>query len=229
MTEKNYNPEQKTKRTMKNIETSPRIKKEPVKTPKIEEKKIEQKTEEAVKEEGSKQVQASSASESGSERKEVKTEEKAKETKKKPEAPKVKKTEAVLYSFSVPISTKKSMALCDLIRGKKLDVALKEMEEVAKGKKVVPMRGEIPHRKGNIMSGRYPIDTAKSFVTLLKGLVGNANVNGLDEPVIVEAIANLASRPYGRFGAWQKKRTNIKLVAREKKLLENKKGKKGGK
>ena len=30
-----------------------------------------------------------------------------------------------------------------------------------------------------------------------------------------EAVANLASRPYGRFGRWRRKRTHIKLVAKE--------------
>jgi hypothetical protein len=53
----------------------------------------------------------------------------------------------------------------------------------------------------------------------LKGLKGNANVNGLNDPVISEAVANIASRPYGRFGRTRKKRTHLRIVARELKKV----------
>ena len=59
------------------------------------------------------------------------------------------------------------------------------------------MKGEIPHRKGKIMSGRFPKNASEHFINLLKTLSANSNVNGLENPVIVEAIANIGERPFG--------------------------------
>ena len=78
------------------------------------------------------------------------------------------------------------------------------------------MKGEIAHRKGKIMSGGYPLKASEHFVMLLKSLQANANANGLDEPVIVEAMANMASRPYGKFGRVKKKRSHVVIKVREK-------------
>ena len=41
-------------------------------------------------------------------------------------------------------------------------------------------------------------------------------------------MANQASRPMGRFGRWERKRTHIKLVAREIKVKDKKSKKKVG-
>ena len=84
------------------------------------------------------------------------------------------------------------------------------------------MKGEIPHRKG-MMSGRYPKKSAEYFIKLLKTLSANANVNGLESPVISKAIANLASRPYSKFGRVRKKRTHIQIVAIQKPINSEKK------
>ena len=95
------------------------------------------------------------------------------------------------------------------------------MEKVILLKKPVPMKGEIPHRKG-MMSGRYPKKTAEHFIKLLKSLSANASVNGLEKPIISEAIANLASRPYSKFGRVRKKRTHVKIIVKEKlKISDN--------
>lgn len=143
-----------------------------------------------------------------------------KEKDKKQEKP--KKTEAVVNGTSLPISTKHSMAICDAIRGKKIEQAIYFLEEVIKYKKAVPMKGEIPHRKGNIMSGRYPINAAKQFIKLLKQLSANATTNEIDleNAELVECKPNKASRPYKRFGSMKFKRTHVTLrlkVKQEKK------------
>ncbi len=131
---------------------------------------------------------------------------------------KPKKTEAVVNGTSLPISTKHSMAICDAIRGKRIDQALYFLEEVIKFKKAVPMKGEIPHRKGNIMSGRYPINAAKQFIKLLKQLSANATTNEIDleDAYLVECKPNKASRPYKRFGSMKFKRTHVTLRLRIK-------------
>ena len=73
------------------------------------------------------------------------------------------------------------------------------------------------------MSGSFPIKTAKEFIIVLKGLLGNANVNEIDNPIITEAVANIASRPYSKFGRVRRKRTHLKLIAKEKKKKGDKK------
>ncbi len=153
--------------------------------------------------------------------------EKPKEETKKKETPKVKRTEAKVNARDIPISTKKSSDICRFIKGKKIKVAVKELEEVLAFKRPLPMRGEIPHRKGPIMSGRYPQRTVKNFIVLLKSL--GANAADLDDPVIVQAFANSGSRPYGRFGRNRKKRTHVTLLAKDVKKYEKKDKKKGDK
>ncbi|MDD5699679.1 MAG: uL22 family ribosomal protein [Candidatus Nanoarchaeia archaeon] len=146
-----------------------------------------------------------------------KTEEKKKEQKETPKIMRKPKTEAVVNSFNAHLSAKTSGAVCRFIVGKTIDQAVSDLNEVARGKKVVPMRGEIPHKKGKgIMAGRYPKNAAEHFITLLKTLSGNAQVNNLEEPVIVEAFANIGQRPYGRFGAVRRKRSHIKIIAKNK-------------
>ena len=152
----------------------------------------------------------------------IKTDEKKDDKKSEPKKPvktkpKVKRDYAVVNAKSLPISAKHSVAICRFIKNKKIEKAIEILEEVLVQKKAVPMKGEIPHRKGKIMSGRYPQKAVGHFIKLLKNLEANAIVNELDEPVIVEAIANLAQRPYGRFGKTKKKRTHVRIKCIEKK------------
>ncbi len=135
---------------------------------------------------------------------------------KKPGHTGVRKTEAVVHGKSLFISTKHAVAICNLIRGKNIDKAISIMEDAEKMKIAVPMRGEIPHRKGKIMSGRYPVKAIKEFVKLLKSLKTNALMNELElEKYKIFCKANIASRPYRRFGKGRFKRTHIeiKLIA----------------
>lgn len=196
MTEKNKNPtKSETKEEIvEDIEKSGVSEKQA----KIEEKLDEKATEEFEKGEGKKQE---------------------KDTKKK-EIRKEKKTEAFVNGRNVSVSTKQSMGICRFIKGKRIGDAIRDLEEVAALKKAVPMKGEHPHRKGRMSSGKFPQKAAKNFIVLLKSLAGNSGE--MDDPVIVEAIANFASRPYGRFGRTKKKRTNIKIIVKESKPKKEK-------
>ncbi len=128
----------------------------------------------------------------------------------------VKKEEAIAHAKNLHVSKRHGVYICQFIKNKKIDAAIRDLEEVIKLKKAVPFKGEIPHRKGKIMSGRYPIKGAKLFLPLLKGLKGNALVNGLDldKTVINYASANFGFRPAKRTGG-KAKRTNILLKAKE--------------
>jgi len=155
--------------------------------------------------------------------------EKAKDKPKKPiqKKPIIKKTEATVNGRNLPLSTKYSIAICKFIKNKRIERAIDELEQVLKQKKAIPMKGELPHRKGKkIMSGKFPKKATEHFIKLLKNLSANANVHGLNKPIIVEAIANIASRPFGRFGRVRKKRTHVTIKVKEKKASTKKTRKK---
>lgn len=139
----------------------------------------------------------------------------AKKEEKKPVVEKPKKTEAVAEGRNLPISTKQSRDLCKFIKKKRVGDAIRELDQVPSKRIAIPLKGELPHRKGKIMSGGFPKNASQSFVKVLKSLAANADYNGLTEPVIVEAVANIGSRPYGRFGHLRRKRTHVKIVAKD--------------
>jgi len=191
MTEKNYNPEQKM--VMK-------------KQGKMQEV-AEPRTFKAEKQEASEVKEA--------EKKEtpiVKQKENSSKLGKVKEKP--KRTKAIVNALDIPISTKHSAAICRFIKRKEIQEAIRDLELVARIKKPVPMKGEIPHRKGRIMSGRFPEKAAREFIILLKSLSSNSVYHGLENPIIAEAVANIGSRPFGRRGI-RRKRTHIKIVAKE--------------
>lgn len=162
-------------------------------------------------------------SEKQKEENQIKNEEKTTETKKIETQNKkiIKKTEAVVNIQNAPVSTKFSMAICKFIKYKEIEKAISELEQVLVYKKAVPMRGGVGHKSsaGRYASGsgKYPMNTAKYFITLLKSLSANASANGLEAPIITEAFANIGQKPRARFGKWQRKRSHIKLVAKNKK------------
>ena len=153
---------------------------------------------------------------------EAKTESKTETKKPIQKKAKVPKTEAVANGLSLHISTKTAREICRFIRGKKISDSIAYLEQVERGRKVMPMRGEIPHRKGNFMSGRYPKNASREFIILLKSLNSNAIFNEIEEPLVSFAMANKASRPYGRFGKYARKRTHVMLKCKSAKKVEKK-------
>jgi ribosomal protein L22 len=133
----------------------------------------------------------------------------------KPAKP-VKKEEAVARGDSIRASKRHCMYICNFIKGKTVDQSIMELEQVVKMKRAIPYKGEVPHRKGAMMSGRYPVNASKIFITMLKGLKGNILVNGMDleKTRIVSGVSNWASRPAKRSGG-KSKRTHVTLIAKE--------------
>lgn len=127
------------------------------------------------------------------------------------------KTEAVVNGRSIPISIKHSIAVCNFIRNKNIDYAIFELEKVEKKKIAVPMRGEIPHRRG-MMSGRYPVNAVKHFIILLKSLKANALVNGMEiEKYKIACKSDVAFRPFKKAGRRAKRaHIIIKLIQMDK-------------
>jgi ribosomal protein L22 len=137
------------------------------------------------------------------------------EVKQETKVEKPKKTEVIARGMDMGISTKHAMAICDFIRNRKIKDVIPELEQVVKLKRAIPMKGEIPHRHGDMMSGRYPVNASKAIITLLKGLDANARASEILEPKIVFAKPDKASSPHRRFGSRRFKRTHILLIAKE--------------
>jgi len=226
MTEKNYNPEQKAVKALKKQpkQSMPKIVEN---KPKQEDEKIsKEEMKEILREERIIDEKIEKEEEEKAEDKKHEEKEKKKEEVKKP-AKKIKKEEVVVNAKSVPISTKYAMGICKFVKGKRIGDAIRDLEQVVLLKKSIPMKGEYSHRKGRGMSGgAFPQRASKHFIVLLKSLAGNANNHEVDEPVIVEASANWAPAPKGKFGRIRRKRTHVTLRAIEMKIKENKKEKK---
>lgn len=171
----------------------------------------------------------------GEKEKEVETKEKNKKNEKeklkkideskKEKKVKVKKNFAIAKANNLPVSTKKAVAICKIIKGKHPKEAISIMEQVIKLKKSIPMVGEIPHRKkshrlSKHAQGRYPAKPAKYFVKVLKQAIANANQVGLEEDklYIYIAKADKGSTLYrpGRFWRRRFKRTNLYIEIRER-------------
>ena len=215
MTEKNYNPNQKENKAMK---------KQPIKAEKniLETKpKVEDKEEGKIQETKIQTTETPTTEKEEKKTEDKKTKDEKKEVKKS--VKKIKKEEVYVNAKSIPISTKYAMSICKFIKGKRIGDAIRDLEQVMLLKKAVPMKGEYSHRKGKGMSGgAFPQRAAGHFIVLLKSLAGNANNHEINEPIIVEASANWAPAPRGRFGRVKRKRTHITLRAIEIKIKDKK-------
>jgi len=185
------------------------------------EKKKEAKEQKPKKEEekelsdGIKKAESQSSDNKSVKKEEIKHEHKHEDKKKSEKTQKPKKEEAVARGVGLRMSKKHGMYICSFIKGKKIDDAIKELQEVTKYKRAISFKGEIPHRKGKMMSGRYPIKAAGLLINMLKGLRGNVITNGmdLDKTIISYSVINWGARPKRRRGAG--KRTNILIRAVE--------------
>ncbi|MBU2496873.1 MAG: hypothetical protein KJ767_02340 [Nanoarchaeota archaeon] len=133
-------------------------------------------------------------------------------------------TEIKAVGKNYAISKKHSIAICDFIRGKTITEAIALLEKVRQKRIAVPMKGEIPHKKG-MAGGRYPVKASLYFIKLLKNLKGNASVKNLDADttIIKTAIANkgvkgVRSGRRGRTG----KNTHVTLTAEGKEVIKEK-------
>ena len=134
------------------------------------------------------------------------------------------KKEAKVSGRNLTMSIKHAVAICNMIRRKNIDKAISMLEEVIKFKRVVPMKGEIPHKKG-IMSGRYPVKASLIILNLLKSLKANALLNELElEKFELFCMPNVAFRPYKRFGQGRIKRSSVELKLIPLKIKKGNKG-----
>jgi len=134
---------------------------------------------------------------------------------------------AIVNATRLRISTKDSMSICKMIKGKTSERALEMLGEVLAMKRVVKMNNrEVPHKHGKgIMAGRYPLNATKEFIRLIKQLNANAIVNEIPlEEAVISGIPNVGSRSYRRMGQ-RFKSTNLSLKLEVPKIKKGKKKK----
>ena len=82
------------------------------------------------------------------------------------------------------ISWKACVEIGKVIKGMKTDKAKKLLQEVVELKKPIPFRRfnrDLPHRKGKIAAGRYPVNASKEILSLIESAEKNAENLELDK------------------------------------------------
>lgn len=183
---------------------------------KVKKKKI---TQTEANKEIEKDVAEEIAKDAGTKKEDKKTEKKIEVKKEIP-----KKDLAIANAYSLKISPKQSKYVCRIIKGKSPEAAAQRLREVIDEKRPVPMAGlEVGHKKGRgLAGGKFPKNACKAILEVVKQLGANANVAGIEQPIITIAKADQAARPYRRQGQ-KAKRTHLHLEARDKTKLVKKK------
>jgi len=140
---------------------------------------------------------------------ETKTEKKEEKVEAKPAKPAVKKKSIAARAWDAGVSLKSSKLVADAIRGRKLDKAVKLLEDMI-------------DEKRNIR-GRFYTKTADKFIELLKNAESNAKVVGMDAARLHVYVARASKgrtffRPRSKLGrsGEKAKLSNIEIIVGEK-------------
>ncbi|HHI04079.1 MAG TPA: 50S ribosomal protein L22 [Candidatus Woesearchaeota archaeon] len=136
---------------------------------------------------------------------------------------------AKAYGLNLSISTKKSVEICNNIRGKNLEMAKQILEKAISKEKPIVMKRYIKdsaHKKG-MATGKYPVKAATAILKILKNAESNAQSKGLStkDMIVYHIAAHKASTPwrYGRQRRRKMKRSHIEVVLLEKKINNSEK------
>ena len=136
-------------------------------------------------------------------------------------------TTAKAYGKEYQISPKKSVEVCDMLRGKDVDTALDMLEEVLEGDRAVPYKKHnkrIAHQKGT-GSGGYPKKVCEKMYSLIEECRANAESKGLDtDNLVIKVLAaqkgspiqGFRARAFGRSSPSETKTTSIEVILEEK-------------
>jgi len=131
-------------------------------------------------------------------------------------------TSAKAMGKNLPISPKVSIEICNYLRGREIEDAIKTLERVQQKKQAIPYKrftNGPGHKPGKGMAaGRYPIKAAGEFLQLLNNVKRNAANQGLSGSLkITHIAANRANEP-ARARAKERvtfKRTHVEVIAQE--------------
>ncbi len=139
---------------------------------------------------------------------------------------------AKAVQLSVPISRKKSIEICNWIRGQNINAVKKKLELVMQKKLAVPYKiynDNIGHKAG-MAAGRYPVETCKHILNVIKSAEANAQNKGLKQTDLIVRHINAQQAPpsyrSGRQGRRRAKSTHIEIVLEQVKASNDNKNKK---
>lgn len=125
--------------------------------------------------------------------------------------------EAKACSTSLPISTKQSVELCSFLRNRTTEKSKQLLKQIAAKKLALPFLKykSLPHRKGKIASGRYPIKASKYLLDIIESVEANAKQKNLTLPLRIKHISahkGATTHHYGRHRGTKAKRTHIAII-----------------
>jgi len=132
---------------------------------------------------------------------------------------------------NAPVSERYSTEIAREIKGKRLDKAMKFLQDIVEHKRHLPLKRfnkEVPHRKGMAASGtktgRYPERCCTKWIGLLEQAKANADYKSLasDNLVIIHAFASkgvgrTSHQPQGKTSgkARVKKAAHLEVIVKE--------------
>jgi ribosomal protein uL22 len=118
---------------------------------------------------------------------------------------------------SIPVSTKQSVEICAMIRGKPVAYAKRLLEDAKNFKRPLAFKRFVNghgHKSG-MGPGRYAPTTATLILATIASATKNAQTKNLgDDLIIIHACAHHASHSYryGRQSRRKEKRTHVEIV-----------------
>lgn len=131
------------------------------------------------------------------------------------------KKQATINAMHLPISLKTSIEICNYIKNKSTTRAKKILEDAINLKQPIPYKKfvtEMPHRRGKMAAGKFPVKASKEILKLIKSVESNAQNIGLSSNLVIsEMIPNRGPLQwhYGRHRRVKMKRTHIIIKVRE--------------
>ena len=135
-------------------------------------------------------------------------------------------TSAKAIGKEMPISPKFTREICGMIRGMKVNNAIKTLEGVIALETPVPLKRynkRVSHKQG-VGPGRYPKKAATAVLGVIKSAVANAEYKGLntDDMVIATISASRGrvtpghmARAHGRATEWNQDTVNLEVIIEE--------------
>jgi len=131
---------------------------------------------------------------------------------------------------NLPISRKIGREIAVFIKGKTADRVISDLAKVSAGEIAIPYKRfnhDTPHRRGHMMSGRFPVKASLEVIKLIESLKANAEQKALDADAvkIIHASCQHGTLAwhYGRKRRRRRKLAHFELVGVEVEEAEEKK------
>ncbi|MDR0523292.1 MAG: 50S ribosomal protein L22 [Candidatus Methanoplasma sp.] len=125
-----------------------------------------------------------------------------------------------------PVSPKFAREVAGMIRGMKVESAVRALEEVIAEERPVPLKRynkRVSHKKG-VGPGRYPVKASKAILGVVLSASSNAEYKGLDVSNMAISTITVARgqtipghmpRAQGRATQWNQETANIEVIIEE--------------